>query len=164
MFFEVILENCRDQLLDVYQGSFLCGYTPVEWPICILSQTVEHEGEREIYFYFCWIWKGSKLVQLEIRSFQREKFVKGDGGTQRHFYWGHQEEIQADFRFQCLLPYLTHKGCTACTGTMRNYPILWWKSLCVPWPKRTTSYKISKLENSKKVKISKKHRTWKFEN
>ena len=129
MFFKV-MGNCRGSAFDVWQGSFLYVYTPVEWPICILSQTVEYDVER--FFYFCWILKGSKLVQFEIRSLQGEKTKKQGGGAQRRFCWGHQEEIQTDFRFQCLFLYPTQKGCTACIGTVRNYPTLWWKSLWTP--------------------------------
>ena len=82
MFFKV-MGNCRGSAFDVWQGSFLYVYTPVEWPICILSQTVEYDVER--FFYFCWILKGSKLVQFEIRSLQGKKTTKNQGGGTKTF-------------------------------------------------------------------------------
>ena len=130
MFFKV-MGNCRGSAFDVWQGSFLYVYTPVEWPICILSQTVEYDVER--FFLFLLNFEGKQVgpVRDKVTSGGKNN-EKAGGGAQRRFCWGHQEEIQTDFRFQCLFLYPTQKGCTACTGTVRNYPTLWWKSLWTP--------------------------------
>ena len=129
MFFKV-MGNCRGSAFDVWQGSFLYVYTPVEWPICILSETVEYDRER--FLDFRWILKGSKLVQFEIRSIQGEKTTKKQGGHKDVFIEVIRRKYKQISGFSAFSSTLRKKGCTACIGTVRNYPTLWWKSLWTP--------------------------------
>ena len=124
MFFKV-MGNCRGSAFDVWQGSFLYVYTPVEWPICILSQTVEYDVER--FFLFLLNFEGKQVgpVRDKVTSGEKNNEKAGGGGTKTFLLrssGGNTNRFQVSVPFP--LPYAKRMHCLYRHREKLSHPLM----------------------------------------